>query len=502
MSEDTMPVAPRPNRKPPAPPVGPELAQQMRFSSAEYQQARSWFQFLWERHLQTQQPGSPGRLTAEDKETFLRPAAADANELLAAKVGTELDPALARGNADLVEAERTIGELQRWGGRDVAAGGRTWTLAEADAESRRLSLQIQLDTEAGHLHHQRAPRVLHRLSDVLMVLDLLAIVAIFIDLFNVDFDDLVGSLRELLAAIFLPIILLTVQLFAARFAGKRWNEYREFERVRNAIADEARRKLQIAAALAALVVLPLTLLLVLRLWSIATDVNLGLAWRFVLCLIGLAIGIGAPLMKARVVAEDGSTESRLRDELEAALGRERAAAEAAARHAQTCLDAARQQHEDYAARLRPRVLHAAGGPLVAAENALGLLNVMLGAAGPGTTRPRQHPATAVPEAPSSNPGAATGAAVSFPPLRWSSEDAPDLDNQPLAASDRTYAEQRGREAQLRGLLAEVLRPTGWSVQVPRAALVAEPVAAPAARAAGELTAGGPAPAGTAPDSSG
>jgi hypothetical protein len=436
MTEDMF-VGSRVQRSVPPPPISLGLAQQMRFSAPEFQQARAWYRARWDAHVNAGRPGAPGRLNAAEQATHLMPAAADAAELLVCGVADVLDPCLAAAADDLDEAERTIDELRHWAQREVTVEGRPWTLGHADDESHRLSAQIQHDIDAGKAHHQRTPRALHRLSNLLLLLDLLAISVVFVELLDIDVADPLASVPEELAAICLPVMLLAAQWRAARFAGRRWNVYLSRQAAAPGLIDAAGEAPRPAMAVAAAAVLPVIVLLPLGLYDIAAAADLGLPWRIVLGLLGLAIGLGAPLMKARVVAGDGSIDSRRRDDLEAALLAERGLADEAAAHARDCLDSARRRHEDYARRLRPRVLHTAGGPLVETENALGLLHLMMG------------------EADAWQRAELAASAADLPPLRWATLDEPEIDNSALVTLDRLWSEQVSHGSALRTQLREL-----------------------------------------------
>lgn len=459
------------------PPIGLARAQQMRFSPPEYQQARAWYQAHWGAHVNAGRPGPPGRLDGAEQDAYLMPSAADAGELLAVGVADQLEPCLAAAEDDLAAAERTIEGLSHWPDRAVTVDGRPWTLGEAAAELRRLSGQIQHDTDAGKLRHQPAPRALHRLSTVLLLLDLLAIVAAFVDLFDIDGSDLLGSARAGLAAIFLSVLLLAAQWLAARSAGRQWNVCLSRTATDPGQLDAARATLRRATGMAAAVVLPPTALLLPGLYDVAVDAGLGQSWRIGLCLLGLAIGLGAPLVTAAVVARDGSIDSRQRDALAEALADEADRADEAGRHAQDRLDGGRRHLDEYAGRLRPRVLHIAGSPLVETENALSLLHIMLAVGGgvhrPDDWRPRR-PALPT-DAPTGSPTG--GAAVALPPLRWSARNQPEIDNEPLVNPDRTWAEQCARETALRTRLVDLCH-AARPEQLPRTAVRTEPAAGP------------------------
>jgi hypothetical protein len=432
-------VPPRDRRLPPPPPIGPDRAQQMGFTREEYDQAKGWYVLVWRRHLDAALPGAPGQLHGNDLVTFLKSSTSRAEDVLADGARDVLDPCLESANDDLVEAAGTATELERWPRKEIEADGAVCAIADARRTADQLTAEIQRDTDEGYVHHRRTSPVWRHLSSVLMILDLIAIIVIFCDILNVDYQHPLSSPPEFLAAVLLPVVLVAVQLWLATSTGRRFNDHRQLDALGNAAADEAARKARLWSVLTALFVLPLTALLLVRLYSMSAEAELGRLWQIVLVGLALAIGLGAPLVKVRVVAEDGSSSSRRRDELEEALAAERAAADMAVRTGYACLDEVRRSLDDYVSRLRPEVVHEASGSLVQAENALGLVTVLIGskaadAAGIGLVR--------------SDPAARPGAA-DFATIAWPFEGAPEIDNGPLLIRDRTYLEQVAREQLLR-----------------------------------------------------
>jgi hypothetical protein len=427
-------------RLPPPPPIGPEQAQRMRFTREEYDEAKGWYLLIWRRHLDADLPGAPGRLRDGDLSAFLHPSTMQAQDELAAAAHDGLDPCLEAADSDLVEASSLVEELERPAGREIKADDTVYTVPEARRVAGELTAEIQRDTDRGFTHHRRISAGWKAVATGLLWLDVAAIVVIFCDILNVDYGDPFAAPPEFFAAVLLPMVLVAVQLWLAQSTGRRFNDHRQRVALGDAGADKERTWAWVWALSTAAFVLPLTCLLVVRFWGMSEDADLGALWQAVLTGLALVIGLGAPLVKVRVVAEDGSTSSRRRDELEHGLDQDRAAMAAAMAEAQSCLDEVSRAHGDYLARLRPEVVFEAGGPIVRAENALGLFSVLIGSAtgGPsGLTRRDTASLSADPD---------------FPLLRWTFIDAPEIDNGQLLRRDRTYRAQRELGGQLRDRL--------------------------------------------------
>lgn len=429
---------PADRRLPPPPPISAERALQMRFTRAEYDQAKGWYAMVWRRHLDSHKPGGPGRLQGNDLSTFLNNSTMEAQDTLADGAQTMLDPCLESADGDLVEASRTIADLESSSGREIEADGAVRTVADARRAADDLNAEIQRDTDEGYLHHRRTSLAWKQLSNTLMVLDLAAIIVIFFDILNVDYTRPLSSPPEFLAAMFLPVILIFVQLWLAQSAGRWWNDYRQLDVLASAGADGALRRARTWSVYTTLCVVPLTALLIVRLYGMSIDADLGALWTVVLVGLALAIGLGAPLVKVRVIADDGSSSSRRRDELELALADARRAIDTGVQHVRSCLDAATLAHDDYLDRLRPDVLQEAASSLVQAENALGLFTAMVSSddehGRAGLTR---------------RDAGADDTDEKFPLLQWAFDLAPRIDNGPVLVRDRTCREQIARERRLR-----------------------------------------------------
>jgi hypothetical protein len=411
-------------------------------------------------------PDSPAGPTAADRAAFLKPSAGEVQKVLEVHTKDRLDSCLESAGENLIATAGIVAEMGRLADKEITVKGETHTVRAARIIGGELTEQIQHDEERQLFHHQRTPRFWVVLANIMMVLDLFAVVVIFADLFNVDVSHLASSPAATLAAVFLPVILVLVQLRLTIITGNRLNRYRELEVGEPTRADEAMQKAKAWACLTGVVALALTALLVVRLVYIAADVGLDIVWRIVLTGLALAIGLGAPLVKTYTVAEDGTTVSRRRDAFEAALQRERELVRALVEDGTGHLDDATRAHDDYRERLRPDVLTAARAALAEAENAYRLLVTMFGVESDD------------PSAPNPDPPYDPRAEHAFPPLRWSFIGAPDIDNEILNSRDRTYHEQAARKAELRGWLRGDWRQQGQIPPGPPEPGAAPPPASP------------------------
>jgi hypothetical protein len=454
----------RPRAIAPAPPVKSSLALRMGFSRAEYEMADGWFRTLWKTHLQAGLPGAPSRPDEENRRTFLRLAAGNATKALATGATNQLQPCLGRADEALGVAERQVEELDRWSGRDFDCAGEIVTVGTARQITDELNAVIQEDTNNGHYHHARVARWWSHASSALLFLDLVAIVVILADLFNIDYTHPIATPAQTSTVVALPLILILGQFWCAVRAGQGLNEHRELVHKDDA-PDRLPVRVVLWLAAAALLACATTALLVTRLLTMSRDADLNTLWQVVLLLLGIVIGLSAPLVKVYVVAYDGSTVSRRRDLFAAELERQREAFEATLAEARAALADASSAHEDYVGRARPGVVRAARDWLAETENALGLLNVMLGAAGGGP-------------APAAEPAAGTAdTGLGLAPVEWRYDGAPPIDNQPLLDRDTIYTGQLARAVALRDrLLSGPLVPA---------------VAPPAAPAPAPSLAGGP-----------
>jgi hypothetical protein len=448
--EPSLPPRPMPiPSPPPLPPVTMDWAVQMGFAKTEYGQAASWFRALWNIHLLAGLDGSPSRPDTGNQRTFLRPSANAAESRLAAGAKARLDPCLAEAEEEIGTATGHIDDLEAWPDREFPCEGRLCTVAEARQITDELNLTIEQDTNNRHFHHERIAQWWKVLATTLLFADLVAFVVILADMFNIDYADPLAAPLLTLTAYVVPTILVVVQWFTADRAGRRLNEYREKSKH---AGDDVAPLLRAAVRwglIAGLIAATYSGLLMARLLAMGREAELGVPLQMIFALLGIAVGLGAPLTKVYVVAEDGSSTSRRRDLFAAALDEQRELWEAAVQEAKDALSQAASLHEEYSARLRPLVLRKAGEPLVEAENGLGLLNVMLGA---GTAADRLDPA-----AERGRRSQPVGAAVDnpwLPLLRWGFENAPEINNEQLSTRDRTYCGQLARASTLRARMLD------------------------------------------------
>jgi hypothetical protein len=433
--------------RPPLPPVSVNWALQMRFTKREYEQASGWFQALWGVHLQARKQGTPGRPDAENRATFLKPSGNEAEAELSASATSRLDPCLATAEEALGTSDRLTDELTGWPDREFACEGRMCTVAEARQVVDELNHTIETDTNNRHFHHERVHPAWKALSTSLLWADLAALIVILADLFNVDYTHPLTTPVQSLTVAVLPVILIVAQWFTADRAGQHLNELRE--RAKYGLDDlgPVRRAARLWCVAAGAVAVSYTALLMSRLVTMGHDADLHVVILGILLALGLVIGLGAPLTKVYVVADDGSSISRRRDIFAAALNEQHEMWRSTLQQAKDALSQAASCHEDYTARLRPQVLFDAGTPLVAAGNALGLLNMMLGA----DAADREERLVAVrtePDHSAADPTDVSG----LPRLRWNFPEAPEIDNEALLTRDRTLAGQLTRALHLRALL--------------------------------------------------
>jgi hypothetical protein len=434
--------------QPPLPPVSLNWAQQMRFSKREYEQAAGWFQALWNVHLLAGRSGPPGRPDAGDRATFLKPSANEAETALADLAAARLDPCLGKAEEALGESERLVDELAGWPSREFPCEGRMCTVAEARQITDDLNHTIEVDTNNRHFHHQRVTSWWRAVSTSLLWADLAALVVILADLFNVDYTHPLITPVQSLTVMVLPVVLVIAQWFTADRAGHRLNEYREKAKHAADALGPVRKAARLWCVAAGTAAVAYTALLMWRLVAMGQDADLHVLVLVILVALGMVIGLGAPLTKVYVVADDGSSVSRRRDVFAAALDEQHRLWQATLQQAKDALTEVSSCHEDYTARLRPQVLYEAGAALVAADNALGLLNMMLGA---NDASRRSDPPPSEPPRP--EPSATDPSHVTYlPRLRWGFPDAPEIDNGSLLSRDRTLAGQLTRASRLRGLI--------------------------------------------------
>jgi hypothetical protein len=418
---------PPPRPIPPTPPITQQWAVQMGFTKAEYKQAVGCFQSLGS----IQPHAVPGRIESLARRPLLQRAAHTAKEELAGESERLLAPCLDESEQAIGVVSARVEELEAWPDREFRCEGRLCTVAEGREITDTLTVTIEEDTNSQHFHHRRIAGWWKILAIHLLFADLAAFMVILANMFNVDYTHPLATPLQTLTVYVVPLLFVVVQWFAADRTGERLNEYREKSMFPLEEPGPLLRSARLWAAFTAFIAIGYTSLLIWRLLAMARDADLGIVLQVIFTVLGIAIGLGTPLTKVYVVAEDGSSVSRRRDLFAAALDKQRVQWAAAVQEAREALGAAAARHEEYTGQLRPQVLRRAGEPLVEAENALGLLNLMLGAG--GSAAPRVLPVT-------------TG---ELPPLRWRLENAPEIDNEQLSLRDDTYRRQRARVRELR-----------------------------------------------------
>nr|MDT0663871.1 hypothetical protein [Micromonospora sp. DSM 115978] len=219
--------------------------------------------------------GAPGRLAADSRTAFRRPFGTDAEHPLGAQCEAELDPCLTRAAESLADAAAAVSQLEQWPSRQLSIGKETMTVQRAHLEAAELSRRVNEETARGFTHHFRPGAVWKYTANLLLFVDLLAIVVIFSEILNVDFTAPTAAPGETLAAFVLPIVLLVAQFWLSAGTGRRYNERREAAGS-DAREEAERQGRRWAAVLALVTVLPLTIFLITRLLQISDEANLGL----------------------------------------------------------------------------------------------------------------------------------------------------------------------------------------------------------------------------------
>jgi MinD-like ATPase involved in chromosome partitioning or flagellar assembly len=426
----------------PPQPLDAGRAMSMGYTRLEYEHAAGWFGLLWRIHLQTAREGRPGPPDPETQRLFLRPATLEAEDLLGEAATTHLDPCLERAEAALVTARQLVDEVNAWPHQEFRCEGQLCTVAEARKLADELTNTIKRDVRSGYRHHSRLSPWWRVVVVLLTFFEVPAIVVVLADLFNIAPEHPLATPAQTFTVLTLSIITAASQAWCAGRAGWWSNRRREPHAQSYGEASAVGPSGWLWASVTLVLAAAVTTVLVQSQVSIVKAAGLGPGWQAVGGLLGVVLGLGTPLVRFCSIAGDGSSTSRRRDAFAAALDdyrRDREDAEYDARLALQHVDA---HHEKYISQCRPEVLRRARVPLVAAEKAMELLNVMLGLA--------RSPSRRQPDG-SDEAFAATvrDEPVALPNLHWGLKDAPEVDNEQLSARDRAFQQQAERAGVLR-----------------------------------------------------
>lgn len=253
----------------------------------------------------------------------------DANQV---KVLTEPSVALARGNlgegllsideeltASIEDHQRITQLIDSLDPEHKLQGlSEQLTLIEALDERRRLDEVIRRDEEQHATHHARvkpALRFFGTHARWLEALGLMLFVAYFLDApIYAPWEDLGGFLLALL----IVTVLMLGQYFANKVAGEAWNSRREAVwNHDNAERERATRTFAVATALSAGIAVVVAVGLVLRVLETIGDAG---AWITIfVTATAIAVALLLPLIGTVAIGSDGSSLSRRRDDLAAAL---------------------------------------------------------------------------------------------------------------------------------------------------------------------------------------